>query len=77
MTCSFSIVIPAYSSSQTIGILCNEIFAQDPDAVVIIVDDNSPNGTGMIAEAIAASHTMVKVIHRAIIPDFHIMPHEH
>jgi len=64
-TCSFSIVIPTYNSSRTIEVLCNEIFAKEPDAEVIIVDDNSPDHTGLIAEAIAASHAMVKVVPRA------------
>jgi dolichol-phosphate mannosyltransferase len=64
-TYSFSIVIPTYNSSRTVGIVCNEIFGQEPDAQIVIVDDNSPDGTGRIVDAIAADHPAVKVLHRA------------
>jgi len=63
-TCLFSIVVPTYNSSQTIRTLCKEILSAEPNAEVVIVDDNSPDGTGLIADEIAASCPRVKILHR-------------
>lgn len=63
-----SIVIPTYNESKNIPILVEEIFnvlAPFPhiDAEIIIVDDNSPDGTGAIAEELSGNFP-VQVIHR-------------
>jgi dolichol-phosphate mannosyltransferase len=36
-----------------------------PDGIVLVIDDNSPDGTGEIADRLAAEHEHVKVLHRA------------
>ncbi|MEO7778166.1 MAG: polyprenol monophosphomannose synthase [Fibrobacteria bacterium] len=64
-----SIVIPTYNESKNIPILVEEIFqvlAPFPhiDAEIIIVDDNSPDGTGAIADGLTGKYP-VQVIHRA------------
>ncbi len=64
-----SIVTPTYNERQNVPILAEELFqlvAKYPniDLELIIVDDNSPDGTGEVADALSKSFP-VKVIHRA------------
>jgi glycosyltransferase involved in cell wall biosynthesis len=58
------IVIPTYNESDNIQALVEEILALGDDLQIVIVDDNSPDGTGEIAERLARSRTTVHVIHR-------------
>ncbi len=59
-------VIPTYNEAENIPKLLGELFALNiPGLSVLIVDDNSPDGTGEIAEEIAARHPgLVNVIRR-------------
>jgi dolichol-phosphate mannosyltransferase len=59
-----SVVIPTYNSSRTVRTICEQVLHAEPNAEVIIVDDNSPDGTGMIADEIAANNPKVRVVHR-------------
>ncbi|MBW3571235.1 MAG: polyprenol monophosphomannose synthase [Gemmatimonadetes bacterium] len=64
-----SIVIPTYNEAKNVPFLVEEIFGvlsslPHVDAELIIVDDNSPDGTGQIAEALRGQYS-VQVIHRA------------
>jgi dolichol-phosphate mannosyltransferase len=58
------IVIPTYDEASNIKPLVEKIFADHPGFNIIIVDDNSPDGTGEIADDIAARDPRVHVIHR-------------
>jgi dolichol-phosphate mannosyltransferase len=63
-----SIVTPTYNERQNLPKLAEELFevvAKDPDIdlELIIVDDNSPDGTGEVADTLAKSFP-IKVIHR-------------
>jgi dolichol-phosphate mannosyltransferase len=58
------IVIPTYNESKNILSLIREIFKVNPDFHILVVDDNSPDGTGTIADQLADSDPRVKVIHR-------------
>ena len=64
---TFTIVIPTYNERDRIDVLLERIFdACDRESVavsVVIVDDNSPDGTGAAAEKWSAHHR-VRVIHR-------------
>ncbi|MFH1249415.1 MAG: polyprenol monophosphomannose synthase [archaeon] len=63
-----SIVIPTYNEALNIKILISEIFSELKKAKIsgelIIVDDNSPDGTGKIADKLSKKYN-IKVIHRA------------
>ena len=63
-----SIVIPTYNEAKNLPLLVEEIFSLIDrtrfDAELIIVDDNSPDQTGAIADDLAKSYP-VQVIHRA------------
>lgn len=58
------IVIPTYNEKENLENLIIEIFKHDLDLGVVIVDDNSPDGTGKIADELAKDYP-VYVVHRA------------
>ena len=64
-----SLITPTYNERENIPLLAEEIFqilADEPaiDLELIVVDDNSPDGTGEVAEALKEKYP-VKVVHRA------------
>jgi dolichol-phosphate mannosyltransferase len=59
-----TIVIPTYNECENIRSLVGEIMDLGLGSQVIIVDDNSPDGTGKIADALAQEHPVVAVVHR-------------
>ena len=60
------VVLPTYNEANNIIAMTNALLALPLDLSIIIVDDNSPDGTGMLANQIAeASANRVRVLHRA------------
>ena len=59
------IIIPTYNEFDNLRPLLQEIFSFAPAADVLIVDDNSPDGTGELADQIHAENPQVNVLHRA------------
>src|SRR5690606_26097655 len=59
------VVIPTYEERENIARLVPLVLAQDPRLDVLIIDDASPDGTGEVADALAAESDRVHVIHRA------------
>ena len=59
------LVLPTYNESGTIGEVIERALTSTPDVDVLVVDDNSPDGTGDIADAIAAGEKRMRVMHRA------------
>lgn len=61
----FLVVLPTYNESRNIAEILPQILAQDSRLDVLVVDDNSPDGTGRLADTIAAtSGGRVHVLHR-------------
>ncbi len=58
------VIIPTYNEKDNISELVNRILALKINVQVIIVDDNSPDGTGQIADQLAEQDSRVSVIHR-------------
>ncbi|MGN6814934.1 MAG: polyprenol monophosphomannose synthase [Solirubrobacterales bacterium] len=59
------VVLPTYNEAESLEPLVEAVRAKlPPSAQVLIVDDNSPDGTGQLADAIAARHENVHVLHR-------------
>ena len=58
------IIIPTYNEIDNLPPLLEEIFSYAPEADVLIVDDNSPDGTGKLAEDIHNENSRVEVLHR-------------
>jgi dolichol-phosphate mannosyltransferase len=59
------VIIPTYNESENIRPITARIRAAVPSAHILIADDNSPDGTGAIADDLAASDDHVHVLHRA------------
>jgi dolichol-phosphate mannosyltransferase len=57
-------VVPTYNEADNIGWIVGRLRAAQPDVDVLIVDDNSPDGTGRIADQLAADDAHVRVLHR-------------
>ncbi|WP_297751061.1 polyprenol monophosphomannose synthase [uncultured Tessaracoccus sp.] len=58
------VIIPTYNESQNIESVTTRLRSAVPDAHVLIADDNSPDGTGNIADRLAANDDHVHVMHR-------------
>jgi dolichol-phosphate mannosyltransferase len=60
-----AVIIPTYNESDNIEALAKEILALGDITEIIIVDDNSPDGTGEIADELTKVYQGIKVIHRS------------
>jgi len=58
------IIIPTYNEKENVETLVETIFRLDHDIEILVVDDGSPDGTGEIADRLAAGDERVHVIHR-------------
>ncbi len=58
------IIVPTYNERDNLPQLIKRINAQPAQADILVVDDNSPDGTGRLADEIAASNPTVNVLHR-------------
>jgi dolichol-phosphate mannosyltransferase len=58
------VAIPTYNEAANLPNLVPQILAQDPRLEVLVVDDNSPDGTGRLAEELARTDRRVHVLHR-------------
>jgi dolichol-phosphate mannosyltransferase len=56
------IIIPTYNERENIERLITEILKLNTDFQILIVDDNSPDGTGEIIERISQQYNQIKVI---------------
>ncbi len=59
-----AVVIPTYNERANVETTAGRIRRAVPDADLLIVDDNSPDGTGEIADKLAAEDSHVNVLHR-------------
>ncbi len=59
------IAIPTYNERENIGALIEQIFSNAPSADLLIIDDNSPDGTGKLVDTLAARDRRIHVMHRA------------
>lgn len=58
------VVLPTYNEAENIGPFLRALREAAPDTDVLVVDDNSPDGTGRIAEEVGAEVGGVEVLHR-------------
>jgi len=59
------VVLPTYNEAENIVRFLHDLLEAVPDADVLVVDDNSPDGTAAMAEEIASELGRIKVLHRA------------
>jgi dolichol-phosphate mannosyltransferase len=58
------VVVPTYNERENLPQIVPAILAQDPRIEVLVVDDGSPDGTGALADGMAAADPRVHVLHR-------------
>jgi len=58
------VVVPTYNERENLEGLVAAVLAALPEASVLVVDDSSPDGTGEMADALAADDPRVAVLHR-------------
>ncbi len=58
------VCIPTYNERENVEAITSAVLAADPRVDVLIIDDNSPDGTGAIADQLAARDGRVHVLHR-------------
>src|SRR2546425_12141607 len=59
------IIIPTYNELENLRPLLQEVFSYSPGCDVLIVDGNSPDGTGKLADELHNENPHVHVLHRA------------
>jgi len=59
------VVVPTYNEADNVRPVTAAILAALPSATILVVDDGSPDGTGAIADALAAADPRIRVRHRA------------
>ncbi len=58
------VIVPTYNESQNLPLIVPMILDQDPRLEILVVDDNSPDGTGELAARLARSDPRVHVLQR-------------
>ena len=58
------VIIPTYNERENVTNIVPLVLEQDPRLEVLVVDDNSPDGTGDLADALAGASGRVHVMHR-------------
>ncbi|ARX82048.1 MULTISPECIES: polyprenol monophosphomannose synthase [Streptomyces] len=58
------VIIPTYNEAENIQAIVGRVRTAVPQAHVLVADDNSPDGTGKIADELAADDDQVHVLHR-------------
>jgi len=59
-----TVIVPTYNERENIVLLLPELLALPVGLHVIVVDDNSPDSTGLIVDEVSAKEPRVSVIHR-------------
>jgi dolichol-phosphate mannosyltransferase len=58
------VIIPTYNERENLDPIVARVRTSVPEADVLVVDDNSPDGTGELADKLAAGDQQVSVLHR-------------
>jgi len=58
------VVVPTYQERDNIERILDRLLVANPEVEVLVADDNSPDGTGDLADARAAADSRVQVLHR-------------
>jgi dolichol-phosphate mannosyltransferase len=58
------VIIPTYNEREALPLIVSRVRVSVPAADILVADDNSPDGTGVIADQLAAHDDQIKVMHR-------------
>ena len=64
MTEKVLVIIPTYDERENVVAMSEAVLRQVPQANILFVDDNSPDGTGVLLDEISAREARIHVIHR-------------
>lgn len=60
------VILPTYNESENLPRFIPEVFTYVPESAdILVIDDNSPDGTGKMADEMAKSNPRISVLHRA------------
>lgn len=59
------VIIPTFNEAENVRIIVDRVRRSVPAADVLVADDNSPDGTGKLADELAAADSQIHVLHRA------------
>lgn len=59
------VLMPTYDEREALPVTADRLLASVPDVTLLVIDDSSPDGTGTVADAMAATDARVRVLHRA------------
>ncbi|WP_421084091.1 polyprenol monophosphomannose synthase [Rothia nasimurium] len=59
-------VIPTYNEKENLPIVVERLRKAVPESHILVVDDNSPDGTGQLADEMAAADSNINVLHRTV-----------
>lgn len=60
------VIVPTFNEIDNLPLIVPAIRASIPDAHILVVDDGSPDGTGALADTLAATDNHVFVLHRSV-----------
>ncbi|WP_044191447.1 polyprenol monophosphomannose synthase [Hyalangium minutum] len=58
------VCIPTYNEADNLGPITQAVLKAEPRVDILVVDDNSPDGTGKLADELAAKEPRIRVLHR-------------
>ncbi len=58
------VIVPTYNELENLPVITGRVRQAVPEADVLVVDDNSPDGTGRLADDLAAGDVHIRVMHR-------------
>ena len=58
------VIIPTYNEKENVAPIAMAVLAECPQADLLFVDDNSPDGTGALGDQLAASNPRINILHR-------------
>jgi dolichol-phosphate mannosyltransferase len=58
------VILPTYNEAENLETVVTAVLAAVPEVRILVVDDSSPDGTGAIANAMAAERDDIEVLHR-------------
>ncbi len=59
------VIIPTYNERENVEQIVDQVLVQSPTLDILIVDDNSPDGTGELVDRLVQGNGRLKVIHRS------------
>lgn len=59
------VIVPTYNERESLPVIVSSIRQTEPNVHILIADDNSPDGTGEVADGLSSSDNFVHVLHRS------------